>query len=401
MAGCSAPERPTTPARDSAGIAIVESTTPIWSVGKGRVVIDSPVVDIGGGTDPHTSFGSISNVLRLADGRIVVGEQTPTTLRYFSRAGQWLYDVGAEGDGPGELRSIFDLSLGRNDTVAVYDLARRRLVLFDANGALAATVPVAEALTPAGSNGYLPKGFAPDGRYLLQRDEVAFPFAGAPDSVIPDSTRLFWLSRAGALTDSTPRLRVGEIFGFPLTDAQGKQLTVPLARPLAPILHLVAGSDRVWMGDGSTWEIRGFDGSGQLRTILRRPGERLRFTPAMRDTFIAQYRARALIHGTGAMQQRFAAGMGRAPFPDRLPAFGSLLIGADSTLWADRTSPVDADATHDGQVWTLFDPMGRWLGDVTLPPRFRLTAAGRDWVLGVWLDDHAPEHVRLYPLVER
>jgi hypothetical protein len=399
---CRPPDRPAAgPSRDSAGISIIESTAPIWSAGKGRTVVDSPVIDLGGGTDPHSSFGSISNVLRLSDGRIVVGEQTPTTLRYFSRDGQWLYDVGAADDGAGELRSIFHLALGRNDTVAVYDLARRQLVLFDPNGALAATVPVAETLTPQGTNGYLPKGFAPDGRYLLQRDEVAFPFAGTSNSVIPDSTRIFWLSRAGALTDSTPRLRVGEIFGFPLTDAQGKQLTVPLARPLAPILHLAAGVDRIWMGDGSTWELRGFDGNGTLTTILRRPGERPLFTPAMRETFIAQYRARALIHGAGAMQQRFAAGMGRAPFPDRLPAFGDLLSGTDSTLWVDRTSPVDAGASQAGQIWTLFDPAGRWLGDVTMPPRFRLAAAGHDWVLGVWLDDHAVEHVRLYSLVER
>ena len=403
LAACTAPTRPRAdaPTRDSAGIAIIESPTPLWATGHGWTVADTPTLDLGGGTDPHAAFGSLSNALRLSDGRIVVGEQTPTALRYFSRDGQWLYDVGGAGDGRAELRSIFHLSLGANDTVAVFDLARRQLVLFDPNGAHALTVPIAERLTPRGTNGYLPKGLAPDGRYLLQRDEVAFPFAGAPNTLRDVSTRLYWLSRAGTLTDSSPRLRAGELFGFSLAAANGKGIVVPLARPLGPMLHVVAGADRVWLGDGSSWEIRGIDGKGRLTTILRRAGERPLLTAALRDSFIALYRAHATAPGMGEMRRQFALGMAKAPFPDRLPAYGTLMVGADSTLWAGHVSVLDGTAGDPGLAWTVFDPAGRWLGEVTMPPRFYPTSAGRGWILGIWRDEHDVQHVRLFPLVER
>src|SRR5437868_6309722 len=69
---CRPPARPAAgPSRDSAGIVIIESAAPVWSSGHGRIVVESPTIDLGGGSDPHTAFESITNVLRLVDGRIV------------------------------------------------------------------------------------------------------------------------------------------------------------------------------------------------------------------------------------------------------------------------------------------------------------------------------------------
>ncbi|MEO6067162.1 MAG: hypothetical protein ABIQ41_04155 [Gemmatimonadales bacterium] len=395
LSSCRPPDRLTArpSGTDSAGISIVESTAPVWAAGRGWSVADSPTVEI-------AKIGSPMGAVRLSDGRIVVADGRPSGLRYFSRGGDALYEVGRAGEGPGELRSIYRLDRIRGDTVVVYDLSQRRLVFIDPNGALALAVSVAESLTPPGANGYLPKGVASDGRYLFQRDEVAFPFAGAEGSLVTDSTRILWLSRAGTFTDSTPRLVAGELFGFSLRAERDRRVLAPLARPLAPALRVAAGADVVWTGDGASWEIRGVDEHGWLTRILRIRRERPLLTPAFRDSFVARFRIRAAASGVTAIQRQFADGMGSAPFPERLAAFGDLLAGQDSTLWAQHVGLVEGLPGDGSLVWTVFDPAGRWSGEVTMPPRFRPTAVGHGWILGIWRDATDVPRVRLYPLVE-
>ena len=390
LAGCSAPQRPSASVIDSAGIAVISNTAPRWVAGHGWVVGDSVLLDITAVGDPQEAF-------RLSDGRIVVADGRPVGLRYFAADGHELYTVGGEGDGPGALRSLYHLDLGRADTIVAFDLAQGKSVLFDPNGAFAGAITVSPSLTPSGSNGYLPKGLAPDGRYLLQRDEAPFPFPGAPGELRTDSTRVFWLTRAGALGDSSARLVAGEIFGFALAGARGQRVLAPLARPLAPALHVVGGRDRVWVGLGDTWEVRGLDPTGRVEQIIRVPLPVEPLTPALRDTFITRYRDEARRLGANTLPQQFAAGIASAPFPERLPAYGDILAGEDSTLWL----------LHGGlfedvpPTWTVIDAEGHWLGEVTLPARFRATAVGHGWILGIQGAAEGPARIRLYPLVER
>ncbi|MBW8771724.1 MAG: hypothetical protein JF590_00285 [Gemmatimonadetes bacterium] len=396
LGACARSGRPTAgpPGRDSAGITIIESAAPRWAAGHGRSIADSPTVDLSG-------IGSPDAALRLGDGRIVVADGRPVGLRYFSRDGHPLYDVGRAGDGPGELRSIYHLDLAAADTVAVYDFAQHTLFLYDPNGALARTIVVAESLTPKGANGYVPKGIAADGRYLLQRDEVAFPFTGAPGSLLIDSTRLFWLSRQGTLTDSTRRLVAGQLFGFELKGAGDRRIVTPLARPLAPALRVITGGGMVWAGDGSTWSIVGYDAHGAATRLLRIPRERLPFTAAQRDSFVTRYRSRIADAAPGSVPAQVAAGIASAPFSDTLPAYNELLAGEDSTLWVQHVGLQGGVAGDAGLIWTVFGADGAWLGEVTMPAQFAPTAVGRDWILGLWRDPAGATHVRLYPLVER
>ena len=60
-----------------------------------------------------------------------------------------------------------------------------------------------------------------------------------------------------------------------------------------------------------------------------------------------------------------------------------------------RGANVDAAST-----WTVFDPAGRMLGELSTPPRFQVIQIGDDYVLGVWKDDLDVEHVRLYALAK-
>jgi hypothetical protein len=393
LAACTAPTRPRADASDSAGIDIIASAAPLWATGHGLVVADTPRAEFLGAGSPDVA-------VRLPDGRVVVADGAPVRLLYYQADGRPLYEVGRAGDGPAELRSIYHLDVGRADTVALYDLAQRKVMLFDPNGALALGLKIDSSLTPAGSNGYLPRGIAPDGRYLLQRDEVDFPFAGKAGEILADSSRLFWTSRQGTFTDSTVRLLVGELFG--LTVRAGRQeFTTPLVRPMAPALRVATGPALVWAGDGSSLEIRGLDATGKVVRIIRAARPRAPLTPALRDTFIARYRARVAGAGNATLPAQFAAGMQTAPFPADFPAFGDLMAGEDSTLWTQQVDHLEGPAGDEGLVWTVFDGAGRWLGDVTMPSKFRPTAVGRGWILGIQGRSGMVPIVRLYPLVER
>jgi len=48
----------------------------------------------------------------------------------------------------------------------------------------------------------------------------------------------------------------------------------------------------------------------------------------------------------------------------------------------------------------VFDPGGRWLGEMTLPEGFRVFEIGKDYALGVYRDELGIEHVRMYGLVK-
>lgn len=400
LVGCSAPLRPSDSAsgRDSAGITIVENAAPKWGPGEGRRIADRPTLDLAG--PPGGNFGEVITATRLSDGRLLVADGRPPVLRYFTAEGRWLYDVGSATDGRNALRSIFHLSLGRADTVAVYDVAQLRVMLVDPNGAIAGFIAVAPELVPANSNGYLPHGLTPDGRYLLQRDEVAFPFTGAVGEVRPDSTTLFWLAREGTLTDSTGRLQAGQIFGFAVDRGGSEPLIAPLARPFGGSLRVGMGSELVWYGEGHRWELRGVDGRGRVARIIRLAQPAVALTPALRDTFIARFRSLRTGPDAGMVQRQFAAGIGDAPFPDTLPAFTDFFVGHDSTFWVQHAGLLEGRAGDASLTWTVVGPDGTWLQEITMPEGFRPTAAGKDWVVGLWRDTQGAVHARLYPLVE-
>ena len=391
LVACGSSDRPTArpPAR-----SIIESATPIWGAGHGLVLADTPMADIGG-------LSVVSDAVRLADGRIVVADASPVALRYYAADGRHLYDAGGAEDGPDALKGIAHLSVGRADTVAAYDFARSALVLFDPNGARAGTVLVHPELTPRGANGLLPRGLVADGRYLLQADETKYPFPGAAGAIISDSTRLYWFARGGTLTDSSARLFEGESFGFPAKGTQGLVTLLPLARPLGATLRVASGASGTWIGDGTAWELRHLDAHGQVDRTLRLTRALAPLTPEFKASFVARFRARRLGTDPRGLDRQFAAAIDQSPFPAQLPAFNDIIVGADSVLWVEHSGLLEGQRGDGTLDWTLFGPDGRWLGDLTMPPYFRPTAAGHGWLLGVLSAPEGPMRVRLYSLQER
>lgn len=85
VAGCGAQSQvPPFAVIDSAGIQIVETTTPLWSSGASWTVSDTPVLVIGEVEGRvHEVFAGVTGVVRMSDGRIAVADRGSSEIRFF------------------------------------------------------------------------------------------------------------------------------------------------------------------------------------------------------------------------------------------------------------------------------------------------------------------------------
>src|SRR6185436_7815877 len=89
-------------------------------------------------------------------------------------------------------------------------------------------------------------------------------------------------------------------------------------------------------------------------------------------------------------------------FAKTIPPFNDGCVDAEGNLWVMRFALQDevigTYSTKAPLVYNVFDSTGRWLGDVTMPKRFRVMEIGNDYVLGINFDDDGVQYVHQYTL---
>ncbi len=83
------------------------------------------------------------------------------------------------------------------------------------------------------------------------------------------------------------------------------------------------------------------------------------------------------------------------PYPADMPPYENLRLDAGGNLWVAYYR-----LEEEPVRWAVFDPEGRWLGNVETPPNGRVWDIGDDYVLGVWQDELDVQQVRMYRLVK-
>ena len=185
-------------ARDSAGVAIIESSAPLGAEHLPWSVDTVPIIDLGAHEDdPHEEFGGTVIPVRLATGQIVVAVGSASELRFFDAGGVWLKSAGRSGQGPGEFQSLGWLSLGPGDTMRTYDWGLRRLSIFSPTGAF---VRSALLKNPSPERGAIPFGVLVDGRIVVGGTRFVTP--GFPSGVTRDTAPLLVYGEAGTAVDS-------------------------------------------------------------------------------------------------------------------------------------------------------------------------------------------------------
>jgi len=380
--------------RDSAGIAIVENTGPVWSAGQ-EWKVDSVILDIGGDVD------SVSGPVRLGDGRLAIANAGTHEVRVYDASGAQVHASGRAGDGPGDYRMLAGIWLGPGDSLLVSDFMARRVSVLDRDAKFARSFSLGGA-----TGGFVPTG----GRF-----EFAVPQGWFGDGSVVGVTMSFSMNQAtqGPYRDTVSALRYGPdgvvrdtIARFPGTEMEqmamsmgGQSFSAPMPVPLGRQSVTAAQGDRFYLAQNTSWEIEVRQLDGKLIRLIRIKAGPLPLSPdeieIHRKNQLEQIETMPAMRSIPpALKTQLTARIEQAKYPATLPFVGSLLVDSEGHLWAQEVPPPSIERT----TYAVFDESGRLLGRVIMPNDFRASSIGADAVYGVWKDADDVEHVRAYRL---
>ena len=368
--------------RDSAGITIVESLEPAWEEGEGWQLSPEPILDIGVVEgDPAYLLDRVGDVARGPDGRIAVADGGSEQVRLYDFEGRFIRAVGGVGDGPGEFRRLSAAFLLPADTIVAF--GPFHAAVFDPSGDVARTMSFEPG---AGELPHPPVALAEGGFALAweRPDYLLLGSPGAPDQILRTPATVLRYGSDGTLRDT---LGVFPGHESAISDGGSRVGAAMFGRRLSVAAH---GED-IFVATGEGYEIQVFGPDGSLHRVFRRIGLDLSLTQANVDSLVREY-AQSVSSDPeeiAAMEQRYK---GR-PHPDQRAPYSRVLTDSEGCLWVGSYVlsgwPTDFD---------VFDPEGRWLGEVTVPEGFVVHEIGDDYVLGVGRDELGVEHVRMYGL---
>jgi len=362
--------------QDSAGVRIVENSAPAWGEGEEWAFSSEPLLGIGvlEGPEEYMLFRA-RGALHLSDGRTVMINSGTQELRFYGADGLFLGSTGAEGEGPGEFRSLGFLWRSRGDSLVVYDLGLRRFSVFGDDGAYARSF----LLSSDESQLAFPEGVFEDGSVLAAVDEGDQGNYGEL-GVLRGVMRFGRYGREGALEESLVSLPGSELFKG--THPDGSGFTTSRRHAVRPFSAV--GPNTWYYGSGDTFEFQERGRDGTLRQIVRLPKERRSMPQAVRSAWEENLRE---------MSPSGRAIWGAVPLPDSLPTHQRLVLDREGCLWVQSYTVLDEEP-H----WSVLEPSGRWLGDLALPEGLNVTEIGADYVMGIWADTLGVEQVRMYGL---
>jgi hypothetical protein len=190
-----------------------------------------------------------------------------------------------------------------------------------------------------------------------------------------------------------------------------KTAALPFSQPVTfgPAGFIVSAGDGYYVAYPKRYEVRHHRRDGSIDQIVRAPWTPRPVRSADKDRY-REFTINLGAEGGGAVNPGLLAQrkkmMEEVSFAENFPAYQFMLVDSERNLWVSDVDPDWFFAQGFSRVpsistnWRVFDQSGRWLGTVTMPPRFKAMEIGRDYVLGLWRDADDVEHVRLYRLTK-
>ena len=361
----------------------VVNREPFWTRSSAWKLGGSPIVEVGGrrGTGPQDLL-KVVGIARLIDGSLVIGNASPSELRYFARKGTFVTSAGGRGTEPGSFESLGWVQALETGGIAAYDEAARSLVVFDEQGAYMHSLLLNY---DAKNNGAFLKvvGVFDDESVLIQQSRNEVGLEGSQRS----EDWFVRVPRAGLPRTITTAFPGNEIVRKNYINA--RHVWTP---PFGRSLHVAIAPTRFHVGDNDRYEISVFSPDGTLLHVVRLEGaERVVSREAIDD-----YIAIRIPKKTDLPREMLERDLRALITRGTMPAFDALLSDEDGYLWVrdfDYRLPADRE-----ERWNIFDPNGRYLGSLTMPRAFTLMTIGPKYIAGVSRSSGGAETVRVYEL---
>jgi hypothetical protein len=372
--------------RDSAGIQIVESTTPAWSDGQGWTLGAEPTVEIGVVEGaPEYQLNRVTGAIRLASGQIAVANSASQEIRFYDAAGKYLRTAGGKGGGPGEFRGLGAIQLLRGDSIFAFDIMQQRLSVFSPEGDFVRSAQLER--TPDGGMPFA-SGALRDGSVVVR---VTGSAGGGKDGLQRRSETFLHYSSDGKMLDRVSVQPGSERF-VQTESASGAIMRMSMITPLFGHTQVSSvNGERAVFGGNESYELAVYTPEGVLERLIRRQQAPRPVTDDNLESFL---KTRLDAISDPGRRQTMERSYRDIPHPSTMPFYEAALLDDGGNLWVHEFQPAPAALP----TWTVFDPDGRMLGAVSMPDRFRPMQIGADFVLGLWRDELDVQHVRMYRL---
>jgi 6-bladed beta-propeller len=377
---------------DSAGVAVVQNPTEgMWGAGQGWTVQETLSIGEMGG-DEHYQFGQIAGVDVDATGNVYIADQQARDVRVYDATGKYVRTIGKPGSGPGEFGPQISGLEVVGDQIFVPDIGNQRLSRFSLEGgALGDThIDFAQAIPARWDE-------MPAGRLVAQLRHIAF--TGPATAPTGDAIRA--VQDDGAFGDTVGMLPPGETITM-----SGGRMQVKMFQP-EPIWDADESGEMV-SGRNNEFRVEVRDAAGAVTRIVTRPSTPRPVTE--RDKKVILDALREVYKRAGAPPQAVEQALSLFQFADNYPAFASLALGPQGSIWAQRVRTGDEltggaqGGTFDVQdmgstEWDVFEADGKYLGTVTFPGRFQPVRVLGDRFYGIAKDSLDVQSMKVYRVV--
>lgn len=279
--------------------------------------------------------------------------------------GEWLGPLARSGEGPGEVGGVYAAAWGRDRRLVLLDMVNGRLV----------------RLYPRGVEAVGEDAASPPDVTISQNAMLAIARGVAGLGLDPDGT-VYAVAVAPRPEDSEIDQAVVRVAIDGTVDTVATAATASLVSDWLPAQFLAApGAPRLLVATGA---------DGQVAIAGERDGYRIRILrPGHRDVEICRAvtgdALRPDERGEGLDETNpLARALGETPAPPHLSAIGRLLFARDGRLWVERDRPVidprELLRGRPGSRYDVFDPEGRYLGEIRAPADAEIAAVSGDRV---------------------
>jgi hypothetical protein len=325
------------------------------AVSQGAVTVDRKL---------PTTFGQVSNVIELGDGRVAFADTKNKLFLTADLASGKVDTLGTRVDTirmsapPDRYKFPGWVAHLAGDTIALVDFAGQRTTLWSEKGNAITVLPITE------SAGREPVLIYDAIGHAYKIDYKAVIGGGEPGRIFhPDSIPVLRITLGSHKVDTVAQLRAPE-YGS-ATFGEQSQEAVKVFAPNDFFGVLLDGSAWIARGHENRIDWRAPDGTwtvGKGRDYKRVP-----VTQADRDRVLAQVREQGQQYG---MPQELEI---KYPFADTKPPFDFALASPNGDVWLQR--PREKDGAPN--VYDVVNRKGVWQREVTLPVGATLAGFGK------------------------